>query len=226
MAWSAPHNTGASLSTLRSLPADLLPALVPLSLLEAIRNLDTPIEDGLGELQPEHASKRLGLSSTVAAQISRYTDQAERGERLPRSEVASVLRLVGRRADAPLVFANAGRRMARRAVGSDSAPARPPRNGMSRRLAERKTRTLGGETFGVAIEFPERLPVAEADDPVTMEAWPDGSACELFAAGLAELTRLVLGLEGVVRHAACRARGDATCRWQFIPGADEESGDQ
>lgn len=226
MAWSTPHNTGASLSTLRSLPADLLPALVPLSLLEAIRNLDTPIEDGLGELQPEHASKRLGLSSTVAAQITRYGEQAARGEQLPRAEVASVLRLVGRRADAPLVLANAGRRMARRAAGGDSAPARPPRNGVSRRLAERRTRTLGRETFGVELEFPERLPVAEAGEPVTIEAWPDGSACELFAAGLAELSRLVLGLEGVMRHVACRARGDGVCRWDFIPGADEESGDQ
>ncbi len=222
---STPRHTGASLSTLRSLPADVLPALVPLSLLEAIRNLDTPIEDGLGELQPEHASKRLGLSSTVAAQISRYTEQAQRGEPLPRAEVASVLRLVGRRADAPLVLANAGRRMARRAVGGDSAPARRPRNGMSRRLAERRARTLGRETFGVSVEFPERLPVAQADEPVTIEAWPDGSACELFAAGLAELSRLVLGLEGVMRHVNCRARGDGTCRWEFIPGADEESGD-
>lgn len=222
---STPRHTGASLSTLRSLPADVLPALVPLSLLEAIRNLDTPIEDGLGELQPEHASKRLGLSSTVAAQISRYTEQAQRGEPLPRAEVASVLRLVGRRADAPLVLANAGRRMARRAVGGDSAPARRPRNGMSRRLAERRARTLGRETFGVSVEFPDRLPVAEADEPVTIEAWPDGSACELFAAGLAELSRLVLGLEGVMRHVNCRARGDGTCRWEFIPGADEESGD-
>lgn len=225
MSLSTPRHTGASLSTLRSLPADVLPALVPLSLLEAIRNLDTPIEDGLGELQPEHASKRLGLSSTVAAQISRYTEQAQRGEPLPRAEVASVLRLVGRRADAPLVLANAGRRMARRAVGGDSAPARRPRNGMSRRLAERRARTLGRETFGVSVEFPERLPVAQADEPVTIEAWPDGSACELFAAGLAELSRLVLGLEGVMRHVNCRARGDGTCRWEFIPGADEESGD-
>ncbi len=225
MSLSTPRHTGASLSTLRSLPADVLPALVPLSLLEAIRNLDTPIEDGLGELQPEHASKRLGLSSTVAAQISRYTEQAQRGEPLPRAEVASVLRLVGRRADAPLVLANAGRRMARRAVGGDSAPARRPRNGMSRRLAERRARTLGRETFGVSVEFPDRLPVAEADEPVTIEAWPDGSACELFAAGLAELSRLVLGLEGVMRHVNCRARGDGTCRWEFIPGADEESGD-
>lgn len=202
-----------------------MPALVPLSLLEAIRNLDTPIEDGLGELQPEHASKRLGLSSTVAAQISRYAEQAERGELLPRSEVASVLRLVGRRADAPLVLANAGRRMARRAAGGDSAPARPPRSGMSRRLAERKARTLARETFGVSVEFPERLPVAEAEEPVTIEAWPDGSACDLFAAGLAELTRLTLGLEGIMRHVACRARGDGLCRWDFISGADEGLGE-
>ena len=42
-------------------------AVIPLSLLEAIRNLDTPVEDGLDERSPELVAKRLGLSSTVAA---------------------------------------------------------------------------------------------------------------------------------------------------------------
>ena len=54
-----------------------IPAFIPLSLLEAIRNLDTPLEDGLDELSPEIVSKRLGLSPTVAAQIERYRSEAE-----------------------------------------------------------------------------------------------------------------------------------------------------
>ena len=44
-------------------------SLIPLSLLEAIRNLDTPLDDGLNELAGETVSKRLGLSSTIAQQI-------------------------------------------------------------------------------------------------------------------------------------------------------------
>ena len=33
-------------------PEPTVPALIPLSLLEALRNLDTPLEDGLAELSP------------------------------------------------------------------------------------------------------------------------------------------------------------------------------
>ena len=69
-------------------PADLpvptpaaVPALIPLSLLEAIRNLDTPVEDGLDELAEEIVVRRLGLSPTVAAQIQRYRQTAEQGRR-------------------------------------------------------------------------------------------------------------------------------------------------
>ena len=53
-------------------------ALIPLSLFEAIRNLDTPVEDGLDELAEEIVVRRLGLSPTVAAQIQRYRQATER----------------------------------------------------------------------------------------------------------------------------------------------------
>ena len=67
-----------------------MPAAVPLTLLEAIRNLDTPVNDGLELLSPELIGKRLGLSATVQAQIARYTEQLERGETVSRDEAASV----------------------------------------------------------------------------------------------------------------------------------------
>ena len=86
-----------------------VPALIPLSLLEAIRNLDTPVEDGLEELAEEMVVRRLGLSPTVAAQIQRYRAAAERDGAVELDEAVSVLRLVGRRPDAALVFADAGR---------------------------------------------------------------------------------------------------------------------
>ena len=70
---------------------------MPLSLLEAIRNLDTPLEDGLHDMAPEQDPRRLGLSATVAAQIRRYAEQVERDESVPRDEAVSVFRLVGRR---------------------------------------------------------------------------------------------------------------------------------
>ena len=83
------------------MPKPTAAALIPLSLLEALRNLDTPVEDGMEELAEEIAVRRLGLSPTVAAQIQRYRQAAERGGVVDTDEVLSVLRLVGRRPDAP-----------------------------------------------------------------------------------------------------------------------------
>ncbi|MEK7381422.1 MAG: hypothetical protein AAB075_10460, partial [Gemmatimonadota bacterium] len=91
-------------------------AILPLSLLEAMRNLDTPIDDGLAELAHEMVAKRLGLSNTVAIQIERLGALAERQGTVPIEEAVSVFRLVSRRADAQLVFADAGRRAARYAA--------------------------------------------------------------------------------------------------------------
>ena len=118
--------------------ATAVPAIIPLSLLEAIRNLDTPVEDGLEELAEEIVVRRLGLSPTVAAQIQRYRQAADRDVAIDLDEVVSVLRLVGRRVDAPLVFADAGRRAARHAARSGARPART--------LARMSSRVSAGES--------------------------------------------------------------------------------
>src|SRR5205823_10975054 len=43
-------------------------SIVPLAVLEAVKNLDTPDEDGLSAFAEEFLYKRLGLSDTVALQ--------------------------------------------------------------------------------------------------------------------------------------------------------------
>ena len=74
-------------------------AIVPLALLEAIRNLDTPLNDGLSaELAQETFTKRFGLTSTVAAQIERYREMVGKATPVGLDEVVQVFRLVGRRA--------------------------------------------------------------------------------------------------------------------------------
>ncbi len=91
-------------------------SIVPLAVLEAVRNLDTPVEDGLSEFAEELLAKRLGLSHTVAMQLAQYETMVRRDDRAEAAHVEALLRLVGRRPDADLVFADAGRRAARRAV--------------------------------------------------------------------------------------------------------------
>src|SRR5256885_5914607 len=128
-------------------------SIVPLAALEAVRNLDTPVEDGLSEFAEELLSKRLGLSNTVAMQLSQYEAMVRRDARADPAHVEALLRLVGRRPDADLVFADAGRRAARRAVrrlflGSRLAARAAPRMlgyGVARRAARA---VFGGELRG------------------------------------------------------------------------------
>jgi hypothetical protein len=129
-----------------------------------------------------------------------------------------VLRLVGRRPDAPLVFADAGRRAARYAARAHARPAwtlsRVTRGGLTRRLAQRSAthlarRAFDGElrpaTDGVQVRMP---------DPLSYRALPDGSACDFYGAAYGELLRRLTGFEGAMLHQRCRARGDETCLWQ------------
>src|SRR6266851_1122243 len=56
-------------------------SILPLAVLEAVRNLDTPVEDGLAEFADELLVKRLGLSSTVAMQLAQYETLVRRDAR-------------------------------------------------------------------------------------------------------------------------------------------------
>ena len=54
-------------------------ALLPLSLLEAVRNVDTPSDQLDAEYVDELRNKRLGLSDTIYAQIKRHSEAVEAG---------------------------------------------------------------------------------------------------------------------------------------------------
>lgn len=91
-------------------------ARLPLSLLEAVRVVDTPEGDVEAEYIEELRAKRLGLSETVYAQIKRYSEAVRRHERTVRNEAAALARLIGRRTDAHRVFESAGSLLAHEAV--------------------------------------------------------------------------------------------------------------
>jgi hypothetical protein len=194
-----------------------VPALLPLSLLEAIRNLDTPVEDGLEELAEEIVVRRLGLSPTVAAQIQRYRTAADREGTVELDEVVSVLRLVGRRPDAPLVFADAGRRAARYAARSRGRSARTfarvsPR-GLARRVSLRTVARLARQVFGGELRAPTGAAEVRMADPLSILALPDGAACAFYGAAYGELLRSLTAFEGAMLHERCRSRGDEACVW-------------
>ena len=195
----------------------MIHSILPLAVLEAIRNLDTPVEDGLGEFADELLIKRFGLSATVQTQLAEYEALVRRDARVAPAHVEALLRLVGRRPDADLVFADAGRRAARRAVRRAFIGVRllawmaPYSLGYA--AARRAARVvLGGE-----LGREGRLPVARVRDALAIRATPDGAACVLYSAAFAELLRLLMGFESAMLHTACRSGGVDRCEWRAAP---------
>ena len=192
-------------------------SIVPLAVLEAVKNLDTPVEDGLSEFAEELLSKRLGLSPTVAMQLREYEGMVRRDAPADQAHVEALLRLVGRRPDADLVFADAGRRAARRAVR---------RLFPLTRLAARATPSVFGylaarraarAVLAAELRRESHVLVARVADALALHATPDGAACGLYGAAFTELLRLLVGFEGAMLHVSCRATGGGQCEWRAAP---------
>jgi len=181
-------------------------SIVPLAVLEAVRNLDTPVEDGLSEFAEELLSKRLGLSATVAMQLREYETMVRRGAAADRGHVEALLRLVGRRPDADLVFADAGRRAARRAVRRMFALTRLAARTGPRAFGYAAARGAARRVFGGELRRESHVPVA-----------PDGAACAMYGTAFTELLRLLVGFEGAMLHVSCRATGGQVCEWRASP---------
>ena len=189
-------------------------SIVPLAVLEAVKNLDTPVEDGLTEFADELLVKRLGLSPTVQMQLDEFEQLVRKDARVEPAHVEALLRLVGRRPDADLVFADAGRRAARRAVRRMSGVSRLAAHTAPRLFGHGAARRAARVVLGAELGREGRLPVARVSDPIAIQATPDGAACGFYGAGLVELLRLLVGYEGAMLHVACRARGSAGCEWR------------
>jgi len=184
-------------------------AILPLSLLEALRNLDRPVEDGLDELSREVVSKRLGLNPTVSAQIARYHYLTRMSRTLPVREVRPVFQLVDRHADA-------GRRAARYAARSLPLGWRVLIGGPStlgQRVGGGRACLLAARLLGVDLKVGRLKAEAELVRPGPMTTAPEGGACAFVAASLSELLRLLAGFEGAMIHSECRAHGAERCRW-------------
>jgi hypothetical protein len=189
-------------------------SIVPLAVLEAVKNLDTPVEDGLTEFADELLVKRLGLSATVTMQLAEFEQLVRKDARVEAAHVEALLRLVGRRPDADLVFADAGRRAARRAVKRMSGVSRLAAYSAPRLFGHGAARRAARTVLGAELAREQRVPVARVSDPIAIQATPDGTACGFYGAGLVELLRLLVGYEGAMVHVACRARGGSGCEWR------------
>jgi hypothetical protein len=193
-------------------------ALLPLSLLEAVRDVDRPIVDPETEFVAELRNKRLGLSDTVLAQIRRYTDAVRRSQRLSSEEAIALARLIGRRPDAEQVFRAAGTYLAGRAYETIPKAMRRivralPRF-VARPVALLQVRRVARRYLSGTVARTGASLVLEVPAPVTS---PDGSpsaGCTYYESGLRELLRLLVGSEGAVEHVRCAARAEGRCQWR------------
>ena len=134
--------------------------LVPLALLEAVRDADRPEGIAEAEYVPELLNKRLGTTDTVLAQIRRYAQSVQRGRPVSLEEVSALARLVTRRPDAEHVFQIAGESVAR------TAYARVPRLSRTmlrilpqfvrRPLARRRVRKVAARYLTVPFDIAYR----------------------------------------------------------------------
>ncbi len=191
---------------------------IPLSLLEAVRRIDTPEEDPDTEYVQELRNKRLGLSDTVYQQIRRYSDAAKRGQMIPYAEATGLGILIGRRPDAKALFISAGEILANDVYQAISPGRRrlirhvPAMVG--RRLALGNIRQIARRFFGGSLTSTGEFVSLTVTDSVTAKSAPDGAGCEFYASALRELLRLLIDGGGAVDHVKCLEKGATSCEWQ------------
>jgi predicted hydrocarbon binding protein len=192
--------------------------LLPLSLLEAVRNVDTPQGDLEAEFVAELRNKRLGLSDTVHAQIKRYGDAVRRQQRPMQDEAVALAKLIGRRPDAEAVFRSAGRHLAKEAYLTLSTTVRRTilvlPSLMARPLALRHARRIAARYFDGTIRRVGNYLMLEVPESVTIDTAPRAAGCTYYEAGLRELLRLLVGGAGSVEHVRCASRGEGQCEWR------------
>jgi predicted hydrocarbon binding protein len=193
-------------------------ALLPLSLLEAVRNVDTPNDQLDAEYVDELRNKRLGLSDTIYAQIKRHTEAAKRGHRTGQDESVALAKLIGRRPDAEAVFRSAGRFMARQSYRTVSPVTRKMMrllpSALARPMAFRHTRKIALRYLNGNVRRVGSFLLIEVPRSITLGTAPGEIGCMYYEASLRELLLLLIGSIGVVEHVRCVGRGEGACEWR------------
>lgn len=192
---------------------------LPLSLLQAVRRIDTPTGDDVDAAYlAELRNKRLGMSDTVHAQIRRYTDAVRRNQRASYEETAALARLIGRRPDAEAVFRAAGRELAVQAYETISPVTRRTVRALpsllARPLALRHARRLAVRHVNGTVVRKGSSVLLQVPATVTGHVGPRSTGCTLYEALLKELMLLLVESDGAVEHVRCAERGEGRCEWR------------
>lgn len=202
-------------------------ARLPLALLRALQQQDTPPELLPDEVPAAIFPNRLGLSGVIEERVRRFEQLARGRKRVDASEATSLLELIARRTDAGAVLAAAGHALAELHFKRMSLRRRIARR-LPRRLrlraAVRELRKAQSK-FMVAAELKVRRKPLEvrATDALTARVGDYGGACRLYSALAARVLELS-GLAGpTVDHPECQRLGYPSCVWRVEPHGDGES---
>ena len=193
-------------------------ARIPLSLLESIRRIDTPMDQTDTEYVPELRNKRLGLSDTVYSQIRRYSEALKRGQRIPFAEAEGLGVLIGRRPDADALFRSAGRILATDVYGSISATTRSTIRVLpafiSRPMALSQLTMMVEKYFGGTLDRNGSFLSIRIPDSVTVNGSTKSGGCVFYEEALRELIHLLVNSTGQVDHVHCAQRDEGACEWR------------
>jgi selenocysteine lyase/cysteine desulfurase len=194
-------------------------AIVPLSLLEAVRSVDIPEgEDVDVEYVQEHRNKRLGLSDTVIAQIRRYKEALKRNQQISIEEASGIARLIGRRSDAEGIFVRAGNIVADRVYEMISPTTRQIIHilpgFLARPLAFRQVKKAGEKYFGASVRRVGASIVLSVKESVTHGSAPRAIGCLYYESALRQMLKLLVNGGGMIDHVRCQEKGEDTCEWR------------
>lgn len=193
-------------------------ALVPLSLLEAVRNVDMPDDQYEAEFVDELRNKRLGLSETIYAQIKRHNEAFRKRQRTGQDEAIALAKLIGRRPDAEAVFRAAGRLLARQSYQTVSPITRKMMrllpSAMARPLAYRHARKIANRYLNGNVRRVGTFLLLDVPRSITLGTAPGSVGCAYYEASLRELLLLLIGSIGAVEHVRCSGRGEGTDEWR------------
>ncbi len=200
-------------------------ARLPLALLCAVKEQDTPPELLPDENPHAFFPNRLGLSSVIDVQIQQFKRLARLRRRVDQAEVEALLELVARRSDASDVFTDAGRRLAgyhfAGAIGTFRRLNRRLPRRLRRRAAIRALRKAH-DAFLVAADLSIQTDPIEfhATDVLTARVGEYAGACKLYGS----LTARLLEMSGLgparVSHPECQRHGAERCLWIVEDGEE------
>lgn len=192
--------------------------VVPLIILETMRDLDRPEEILEDEDITLSLPRRFGLSEVVRLQITKFQEEVRQKRLQLPSQFEDLITLVIRRPDAEEIFREAGRRVAARYWNERSLLMRRLIRLMPRTLslaaAQRGGRRMFKQLVGGSRMRIHRKPFSlSIDGALTVRADPGGSACAFYSGALAESLELYTGRRYRVLHSTCGAEGHGGCEW-------------